>query len=103
MDDYRITLAKVEATLEGVQDALKELRDEVRSERRDVVARNEWLQRNMYVNSKFDDQGKDISEIKQDMAAKRAPWWTIVTAIGAGIALVWSIFGPVISSGMFPA
>jgi hypothetical protein len=98
MDEDRITLARVEATLESVAKALGELREDVLRQRGDVVPRGEWLQRNAYVDSKFDNQGADISEIRQDLAAKRAPWW-VVLAAGLGVlGFLWTVLGPVLTA-----
>lgn len=49
-----------------------------------VVTRNEWLQRNEYVDKRF-------SDIDKENAAKRAPWWSIVTAFAAIAALLITV------------
>jgi hypothetical protein len=94
--DDRITLAKVDTTLEGVVKTLGEVRDEVRGLRGETVSRGEWMQRNAYVDMKFDSQGSDISEIRTDLASRRAPWWSVAAVVVAAAAVLWSIFGPVI-------
>lgn len=98
MDGDRLTLARVEATLESVAKALGELREEVLRQRGDVVPRGEWLQRNAYVDSKFDGQGADISEIRQELAAKRAPWWVVVAAVLGLLGFGWTVFGPMLTA-----
>lgn len=95
MDEDRIALAKVETTLVGVVTTLGELRDEIRSQRGETVTRNEWTQRNTHVDAKFDHQAEDISEIKQDLASKRAPWWSVAAVVIAGLALLYTILASV--------
>lgn len=95
MDDDRIALAKVETTLEGVVTTLGELRDEIRSQRGEKVPRNEWIQRNTHVDAKFDNQAEDISDIKQDLASKRAPWWTVAAVVFAALSLLYTILASI--------
>lgn len=96
MDEDRIALVKVETTLEGVVTTLGELRDEIRSQRGEHVTRNEWTQRNTHVDAKFDTHAEDISEIKQDLASKRAPWWTVVAVVFAALTLLYTIMTSVV-------
>ena len=64
-----------------------------------AVPRTEWEQRNLYVDSRFVDQGaevvkvrsdcvKELSDVKAEIASRRAPWWTVVATIGGLLAMV---------------
>lgn len=56
-----------------------------------VVTRNEWLQRNDYVDRRFIDVDKQFGTIAKETAAKRAPWWSVVTAFAAIAALLITV------------
>lgn len=71
---------------------MQNLRTEISGQRAEVVARNEWLQRNAYVDSRIDGLGTDISEVKTDLASRRAPWWSVIAVlisiISVGLVIV---------------
>lgn len=89
--DENATLAVVVSRLDDLRKDFSDLREELRRTHEDKVSRREWIQRNDHVDSKFDTHSKDISEIKQEMASKRAPWWSFAAVIVAGLALAWSV------------
>ncbi|WP_019136686.1 hypothetical protein [Cellulomonas massiliensis] len=97
MDESEKTLAVVEARLSDLIKSVDNLRLEVNAQRNDVVARNEWLQRNAYVDSKFDSQGAEIAQLRTDAEKRRAPWWAIVAVCFTGLGVVWTILGPLLT------
>lgn len=84
-------LAVAVARLEDLRTEVRSLRDEVRRQHGDVVARNEWMQRNAYVDGKFDDQGKDIAELRSDLSKRTPQWWMVAPAVVAVASLVLTI------------
>lgn len=65
----------------------------------DVVLRREWQARNEHVDGRFLDlhtkitnvsaeSTKGVSELRAEMATRRAPWWTIVAAGAGALAVV---------------
>jgi len=98
-DGENATLAVVVSRLDDLRGDFASLRDELRRTSETSVTRNEWLQRNGYVDGKFDDQGKDISDLRAELAGKRAPWWTIVAVVTSCLALGWTIFGDRLIAG----
>ncbi len=90
MDEDRITLAKIETQLEGL---LKTVEDLKRSFEQTVVTRNEWAQRNKYVDSKLEESAQDISELKSG----RGPWWAWAMAMIAAISLGWDLMQPLVT------
>lgn len=86
------TLAVVVARLDDLRTDMQNLRTEISGQRAEVVARNEWMQRNAYVDSRIDGLGTDISELKTDLASRRAPWWSVgalvVSFITVGLVIV---------------
>ena len=102
MDEDKVALTRLGAQMENVVEALKELKQEVRAQRVDNVARTEWLQRNAAVDSKFDSQGSEISQIRQDIASRRAPWWIIaglaITFFFSVATFAWTVLGPIITA-----
>lgn len=89
--DENATLAVVVARLEDLRKDFSELREELRRSHEDKVSRREWIQRNDNVDQKFMAQGREISEIKQDIASRKAPWWAFAAVVVAGLALAWSV------------
>lgn len=96
--DVDPTLAVVVARLDDLREDMKALRAEVRSSTSSVVGRGEWTQRNNLVDGKFDTQGREIAQLRQDhagdvaglraeLASRRAPWWSVVAAIGSVVAI----------------
>lgn len=89
------TLAVVVARLDDLRTDMQNLRSEISGQRAEVVARNEWMQRNAYVDSRIDGLGTDISELKTDLASRRAPWWSVgafvVSVITVGFVIVETV------------
>ena len=96
--DVDPTLAVVVARLDDLREDMKALRAEVRSSTANVVGRGEWVQRNNLVDGKFDAHGREIAQLRQDhagdvaglraeLASRRAPWWSVVAAIGSIVAV----------------
>lgn len=92
------TLAVVVARLDDLRESVAELRLELRSSTANVVSRGEWTQRNNLVDGKFDTQGREIAQLRQDhagdvaglraeLASRRAPWWSVIAAIGSIVAV----------------
>lgn len=90
-NDENATLAVVVARLDDLRTDMANLRSEIGSQRNEVVARNEWLQRNAYVDSRIDGLGTDITDLKTDMASRRAPWWSVVAVVISLIAVAMGI------------
>lgn len=88
------TLAVVVQRLDDLRSDVKTLREEWHGSRGDVVPRGEWVQRNTTVDTRFESQGREIAEIKQTIAAARAPWWAWLSPVVAVVALAWAVFGP---------
>lgn len=77
----------------------KELREELRRVTEGQVPRGEWAQRNSYVDSKFDAQGREISDIKTELASKRLPMTAWIAIVIAVLTFAWTVLGPVLTSG----
>lgn len=81
------TLAVVVARLDDLRVQVASLSDKLDAHRGEMVPRTEWMQRNATVDERFQDQGKDISDLRAELAARRAPWWSVVSAITAVVAV----------------
>lgn len=84
------TLAVVVARLDDLRAQVASLSDKLDAHRGEMVPRTEWTQRNATVDDRFNAQGKEIADLRAELAARRAPWWSIASAIAAviGVALV---------------
>lgn len=56
------------------------------------VPRAEWEQRNAYVDLRFTEAFTQIQSVKQDAAARRAPWWTVIAAGAGALAVIAYLF-----------
>jgi len=88
------TLAVVLSKLSDLREDVLELRAEVRASSANVVARGEWQQRNAAVDASFTAQGREIAQLRTDIVqartlaeTRRAPWWSVVAAIGSVVAV----------------
>lgn len=89
-------LAVILSRLVGIDDALKEIRLENREARAAAVPVLVWEQRNKHVDSRLQQLGREIGDIRASMAASRAPWWSTWTVVLAAAGFGWSLFGPLV-------
>ncbi len=86
--------------------AIESLRREFADSRREIVARGDWIQRNQAVDTRFQDQGREIAPLRPDLNSKaeklegeivavdtkadgrRPPCTAVAAAIAAVAALV---------------
>lgn len=87
-EDDRVTLAVVVSRLDDLREDLRELRDELSQQRGQTVARTEWEMRNAHVDSKFAGHGREIGQLRADLAARRQPWTSVASALVAVAALL---------------
>ena len=92
--DLGATLAVVVARLDDVRGDIRDMRTEATAHRTEMVSRGEWEMRNRAVDSRFDNQGREIAELK----AARAPWWSWASVLLAAFALGWALLGPAITT-----
>lgn len=68
--------------------------DDVKATRSDIshikatyVPRKEWEQRNTQVDERFQNQGREIGELKRVWESRRTPWDRVVSIVLAAVAL----------------
>ncbi len=96
MPEPDATLAVAVARLDDLRIDVRHLRDEVQDSRRDNASRGEWGQRNSAVDARFEGQGREIAQLRQDINSRRAPWWSTASVLLAGVAFAWTVLGPVV-------
>lgn len=100
-----VTLAVVAARLDDVREDIRGMRSDLATHRAELVPRGEWEQRNHHVDARFQDQGREIGQLRTELNAKaaelagdiknvdtkadqrRAPWWAVGSLLVAAIAL----------------
>lgn len=87
-------LAVAVARLEDAAEDIRDLRRELREANEAKVSRREWELRNDNVDQRFTAQGRELAQLRNDTASRRAPWWAVVSAVVAVVALAWSVVGP---------
>lgn len=96
--DVAIAIATLTTQVASLDGNVAGLRQELRDDRKTYVQRGEWTQRNDTVNTRFENQGREIANLRADVNSRRAPWWsTWAVALSAG-ALAWSVFGPTLTA-----
>ncbi len=94
-----VAVATLAATVGSLTSSVDALRQELRDDRKTYVQRGEWEQRNRTVDSNFSHQGREIGQLRTDVASRRAPWWSTWAVVLSAGALVWSVLGPAIRGG----
>lgn len=94
MPDESATLAVVVARLDDVKEELRAMREDARKDRENTVGRGEWEQRNNHVTARLEGLGREIGELRTNVASarteienRRAPWWSVVAALGSVVAV----------------
>ena len=82
MSDDSATLAVVVARLDDLRTDMHAMREEIRKAQQNSVSRGEWALRNEHVDSRFNGHGREIGELRTELASKRLPW----PAVAGGIA-----------------
>lgn len=84
-------LAVVASRLDDVREDIAQLRGDISSFRAGHVTRGEWEQRNQHSDSKFAALGREIGDLRTELNSRRAPWWSVVGAAAAGVALLLNL------------
>lgn len=72
---------------------MRALRSELAAHRADLVPRGEWEQRNRHVDARFQEQGREIAnlrtEVRTEVQSRRQPWTAVAASVVAiaGLAL----------------
>lgn len=67
---------------------VRETLDRIEGQMGAHVSRTEWEQRNGYVDGRFQQVESEITAIKRQAEAQRAPWWVV---LGAGLGIVSAV------------
>lgn len=87
-----LTMGEIARTLTRLDEGQKEVLARIDLMRGEFVHRTEWTMRNGFVDERFRTLDTDITAIRTEANAKRAPWWALVTALTAVGALVLGLF-----------
>lgn len=91
MPEERATLDAVMSRLDDIREDMREVRDEVRTTRENFVSTATWQARNSEVNTRLNSLGREIGDLRTEVRAAKAPWWTWVTVLCGVGALIVSI------------
>lgn len=81
------------AELGRLREDVSELRKSVERSHENKVSHREWSQRNEHVNSRLSGLGREIGDLRTEIRAKSAPWWSVGAMVIATISVLWNIFG----------
>ena len=89
------------AALEVLVSQVGDMREDIREMRKDLkevadnkVSYREWSQRNTEVNGRLSGLGREIGDLRTELRAKSAPWWSVGAVVIAAASLAWSTLGP---------
>lgn len=89
------------AALEVLVSQVGDMREDIRDMRNDLktlgdnkVNYREWIQRNQEVNGRLGSLGREIGDLRTEVRAKAAPWWSVSAVVVAVASLAWTIFNP---------
>ena len=82
LDDLRREMREGTAKTDA---AIDSLRQELQAQRQVYVPRSEWVQRNDRVDERTTGLGREIAQLRAELASKRLPWPSVVAAV-CGIA-----------------
>lgn len=99
LDDLR---AQQRADTQALAESIESLRRLMAEMRGDVVSRDTWETRNAHVDSRFQDQGReigdlrtshaaDVAALRAEIASRRMPWPSVAAAITGVAALALTI------------
>jgi hypothetical protein len=89
-----VVAARLDDLRDGIREDIRELRDAINASAADKVSRGEWLQRNAAVDDRFQAQGREISQLRTELASRRAPWWSVGALIVSIAVAAWNILAP---------
>lgn len=87
-DDDRATLATINVELRHLRDDVEELSSTLKTSAGVHVTRTEWQLRNAHVDSVHASLGREIGQVRADVAARRTPWPTVASVALAAAALI---------------
>jgi hypothetical protein len=95
VDDLReSTIGVLISQVEFMREDIRELSKDLKKANDDKVSHREWSQRNTEVNGRFHTQGREIGDLRTELRAKSAPWWSVGSVIVAVAALAYTVLGP---------
>jgi len=94
--DDAITLAVIASRLDDVRDDIGQMRGDMSGFAAKHVTRGEWEMRNAFSDSKFSGLGREIGDLRGELRARRAPWWSVAAVLVSAAALLWTLIGPAI-------
>lgn len=94
VDNDQVTLAIVANQLKYIADDVRELRDDIKRSNEDKVSYREWSQRNEHVNTRLGGLGREVGDLRTEIRAKSAPWWSVGALVVSVIAVGWNVINP---------
>lgn len=77
-----------------LREDIRDLAKKVDESNDNKVSHREWSQRNEHVNTRLGGLGREVGDLRTELRAKSAPWWSVAAMIVAAIAVAWNILGP---------
>ncbi|QNN98087.1 hypothetical protein SEA_FEDE_39 [Microbacterium phage Fede] len=94
MGEDTASIAVLSTKMDHVTKTVEEIKTTLATSSSVHVTRSEWELRNQTVDERFVHHHNGQEQLRTEMNARKAPWWTVVAAIGSiiavlGLALQW--------------
>lgn len=93
-DTKDVSLAIVASQIEFLREDVRELTKQVNTSNENKVSHREWSQRNDHVNTRLGGLGREIGDLRTEIRAKSAPWWSVGALVVSVIAVGWNVINP---------
>lgn len=87
-------IAVLVSQFEYLRGDVQEIQRYIRESDENKVSHREWSQRNEHVNSRLSALGREIGDLRTEIRAKSAPWWSVAAVITAAAGFAWSVLKP---------
>jgi len=74
--------------LTEVREDIREIRADLKDVVQNKVSYREWAQRNTEVNGRLSGLGREIGDLRTELRAKSAPWWSVAAVVVSALAIV---------------
>lgn len=93
----KVSLGIIADQIRFLREDFRDLSRKLEESNENKVSHREWSQRNEHVNNRLASLGREIGDMRTEIRAKSAPWWSVTAMIVAGLSLAWTIVGPAIT------
>lgn len=77
-----------------LREDIRDLAKKVDESNDSKVSHREWSQRNDHVNTRLGGLGREVGDLRSEIRAKSAPWWSVSALVVSIVAVGWNVINP---------